>query len=292
MRVLVTGARGLLGAAIVRELGDAELHAFGHAELDVADEGAVATAVERTRPDVVINCAAYNDVDGAEGAAAQALRVNAFGVLALARAARRAGAALVHYSTDFVFDGEINRPYTESDCPNPRGVYAASKVLGDWFSADAERAYVLRVESLFGEPGPGGARRGSLGTIVDRIRAGEEVPVFVDRTVSPSYTADVARATRAIVERRLSPGLYHCVNDGYATWAEIAREAARLLGVPLRMKPLTLESAALVAPRPRFCALSPARLAAAGVAMPHWQDALERYLDRARRSGARAQGSR
>ena len=278
MRVLLTGARGLLGAAIVREFHDADVQAFGRDELDVGDEAAVADAVERTRPDVVVNCAAYNDVDRAQHEAATALRVNALGVLALARAARRAGAVLVHYSTDFVFDGETDRPYTEEDPPNPRSLYATSKLLGDWFARDATRAYVLRVDSLFGHPGPNGARRGSLATIVDRIRSGAEVPVFIDRTVSPSYTTDVARATRAVVSVEAAPGVYHCVNAGVASWAQIAEEAARLMGLTLRMKPLTLESAKLSAPRPRYCALSPAKLAAAGIVMPTWQDALKRYL--------------
>jgi len=281
MRVLITGVRGLLGAAIAREFGSDDVRAFDRQQLDVSDIAAVAAAVAQAQPDVVINCAAYNDVDGAERDAGTALSVNAFGVLALARAAKLAGAALVHYSTDFVFDGETTRPYTEEDPPNPRGVYAASKLLGEWFALGAARAYVLRVESLFGEPGPKGTRRGSLATIVDRIRSGEEVPVFVDRTVSPSYTADIAAATRALIERRLDPGLYHCVNTGAATWAEIAQTAAHLLGQPLRMKPLTLETAALAAPRPRYCAMSNAKLAAAGIPMPTWQAALTRYLFRA-----------
>ncbi len=279
MRVLITGARGLLGAAIAREFTRlAEVHAFARQDLDVTDETAVTNAVARVNPDLLVNCAAYNNVDGAEQEPDAALRVNAFGVLTLARAAVRHGATLVHYSTDFVFDGETDRPYTEEDRPNPRGLYAASKLLGDWFARDAPRAYVLRVESLFGDPGPDGGRRGSLASIVDRIRSGAEVPVFVDRTVSPGYTADIAAATRALVEGSVPPGLYHCVNAGAASWAEIAEEAARLVGRPLRMKPLTLESAALTAPRPRYCALSPAKLAAAGIVMPPWQDALGRYL--------------
>jgi dTDP-4-dehydrorhamnose reductase len=279
MRVLVTGAHGLLGSAIVREFHDADVQALSHAQLDVGDERAVAEAVASPSPDVIVNCAAYNDVDRAQREAEAALRVNAFGVLALARAARAVDATLVHFSTDFVFDGEIDRPYVEDDRPNPRSIYAASKLLGDWFAADAPRAYVLRVESLFGDPGPGGARRGSLGMIVDGIRGGAEVRVFTDRTVSPSYTADIARATRGVLERRLPPGVYHCVNGGSATWAEIAGEAARLLGVvSWKMTPLTLETAGLAAARPRFCAMSPAKLAAAGIVMPRWQDALARYL--------------
>lgn len=280
MRVLVTGARGLLGAAIADEFQrDAEVIAADHQALDVSDANAVQAFVSRVGPDVIVNCAAYNDVDAAEDNAPHALSVNAFAVLTLACAARDAGAAFVHYSTDFVFDGIADRPYTESDDPNPRSVYAASKLLGDWFAAEAPRGYVLRVESLFGGPGVrAGARRGSLGTIVDRIRAGQDVPVFVDRTVSPSYTPDIAVATRRLLERGTPAGTYHCVNTGAATWADIATEAARLLGGEARLKPLTLDTVALRAPRPRYCALSNARLASCGIAMPSWKDALQRYV--------------
>ncbi len=279
MRVLVTGSRGLLGAAIVREFQHhAEVHPFDHQSLDIADERAVAQAVGEVRPDVIINCAAYNEVDRAEEQAADALAVNAFGVLSLSRAARDASATLVHYGTDFVFDGETDRPYVETDTPRPLGVYGASKLLGDWFALEAPRAYVLRVESLFGPPDPAGTRRGSLAGILDRIRAGDEVRVFVDRTVSPTYTADVAAATRQLVAAEAPPGLYHCVNDGAATWAEIASEIARLVERPVRLEPITLATAGLRASRPRYCALNPARLASIGIVMPGWQDALARYV--------------
>jgi dTDP-4-dehydrorhamnose reductase len=278
MRVFITGARGLLGAAVAREFQDGEVIAPDRERLDVTDAGAVGEAVARARPDLIVNCAAYNNVDEAESRAAHALDVNAFAVLTLADAARRSGAILVHYSSDFVFDGETDRPYVEEDRPSPRSAYAASKLLGDWFALEAPRAYVLRVESLFGDPGPGGARRSSLATLVEGIRGGEEVPVFVDRVVSPSYTADVAAATRALVERGAEPGLYHCVNSGAGTWEEVARTIATRLGRPLRMRPLTLGTVTLVAPRPRYCALSPAKLGRAGIHMPSWQDAVARYL--------------
>jgi dTDP-4-dehydrorhamnose reductase len=280
MRVLVTGAAGLLAAAIVREFGRAgdEVIALERAALDVTDPGACAAAVAAARPQVVVNCAAYNDVDGAEDDPASALRINALSVRHLRDAAAAGGAALVHFGSDFVFDGERARPYTEEDDPNPRSVYAASKLLGDWFALEGPGAYVLRVESLFGEPGDGRTRRGSLGTIVQRILAREPVPVFVDRTVSPAYTADVAAAARALVAAGAAPGLYHCVNSGAATWAEIAEEAARLLGMPIELKPITLATATLKARRPRYCAMSNAKLRAAGVPMAPWQDALARHL--------------
>lgn len=279
MRVLVTGARGLLGAAIVRDFSrDHAVTAFDRTRLDVTDDAAVADAVERTAPDLIVNCAAYNHVDQAEEEPSRALAVNAFAALALARSAEAAGATLVHYSSDFVFDGKTDRPYREADAANPQGVYAASKLLGDMFALHYERAYVLRVESLFGPPGPDAARRGSLGTIVDQIRAGAELRLFVDRVVSPTYTPDIARATRALVEGRLPCGLYHCVNTGTATWEQIAQYAAGLLGEPLRSIPITLETAKLRARRPRYCAMSNEKLVAAGVPMQTWQQALEEFL--------------
>ena len=281
MRLLITGAGGLLAAAIAREFrAAADVHPLDRGALDISDEAAVAAVLASVRPDVIVNCAAWNDVDGAESQPEATLRANALGVLALARAARAVDATLVHYGSDFVFSGDTDRPWTEDDAPVPRGVYASSKLLGDWFALEAPRAYVLRVESLFGEPGARGGRRGSLATIVDGITAGRTVRLFTDRVVSPSYTADVARATKYLVERQAPCGLYHCVNSGQATWVEIAAEAARLLGRPLLMEGITLDSAGLVAPRPRYSALSNAKLAAAGAAMPDWREALSRYLSR------------
>ena len=280
MRLLVTGARGLLGAAIVREFAAAgwEVLPLHRDDLDVTDIGAVARAVGDAQPNLVVNCVAYNDVDGAERHPVEALQVNALAVRSLGGAAKTAGATFVHYGSDFVFDGESDRPYVEDDRPNPRSAYGMSKLLGEWFALEHPQAYVLRVESLFGEPGPEGSRTGSLKGILTRIRNSEVAPVFVDRTVTLGYTTDIARATRALVERGSSPGFYHCVNSGPTSWADVAAEAARLLGLPIDMKPITLESVALPAKRPKYSALSVAKLNAAGIAMPPWQDALARYL--------------
>lgn len=279
MRIAVVSAKGQLGAAVVQEAGRThEVVPFERRTLDVTDASAVMETLERVRPDAVINCSGYNMVDAAESHPIEAMQVNAFAVRSLARAARQVGAALVHYSTDFVFDGTATAPMGEDVAPNPRSTYAASKLLGEWFAADVPVHYVLRVESLFGVA-PGGPDKGSLTAIVNGLRAGTLVKVFGDRVVSPTAIGDCARATLALLERRAAPGLYHCVNGGHATWHEVALEAARLLGVTPNLQVLSLADVSLPAARPAYCALSNAKLnAAIGYDLPTWQDALGRYL--------------
>ena len=282
MRIAVTGARGQLGAAVVRECSAAhDVVPLARADLDVADDRAVAAVVGALRPDAIVNCAADNRVDFAEDHPIDALTVNAFGVRALAHAARRAGAALVHYSTDFVFDGASRAPYREEDRPNPIGVYAASKLLGEWFALDAPRAYVLRVESLFGRAEGGPTEKGSVATILDRLRRGEAPRVFVDRTISPTYVIDAARATRRLVESNAAPGLYHCVNGGSCTWLELAEEIAGQLGVDPGFDAVRMADVPFRARRPLYSVLAIDKLTAAGIEMPAWRDALRRYVESA-----------
>jgi dTDP-4-dehydrorhamnose reductase len=176
-----------------------------------------------------------------------------------------------------VFDGTASAPYTELDRPNPRSVYAASKLLGEWFALDVPRAYVLRVESLFGRAPGGPVEKGSVASILRTLRAGGSPRVFVDRTVSPTYVVDAARATRQLVESGAPPGLYHCVNSGNCTWFEFATELARLLDIPANLDPVRMADVPRPAQRPQYCALSNEKLRAAGIDMPTWQDALARY---------------
>jgi dTDP-4-dehydrorhamnose reductase len=280
MRILVVGAAGHLGSAVVRHFAaSADVTATTRRDLDVRERGAAQATVRRVRPDVVINCSAYTDVDRAEDEPLEALEVNAFAVKRLAAAARAARAAFVHFSTDFVFDGTADRPYTEEDEPNPRSIYACSKLIGEWFAREAGRHYVLRVESVFGSLAPSSSpRRTSIDRILDAILEGREARVFVDRTVSPSYSADVARATQDLLERQAPDGLYHCVSSGSCSWEALAREAARLLNLEPRLALCRMADARLRAERPVYCALANGRLARAGVVMPTWQDALARYL--------------
>jgi dTDP-4-dehydrorhamnose reductase len=278
-RVLITGAHGQLGAAVVKMFEGIEVTAQTRQTLDVTSAAAVTQAVQAARPHLIVNCAAFNDVDGAEDRASEALAVNAFAVRNLARAAEDAGARFVHYSTDFVFDGSATTPYTEDARPSPRGTYATSKLLGEWFALEAPHAYVLRVESLFGSPLNWTGRRGTFDGILSNLQQGREVRAFTDRVVSPGYVVDIAAATRHLVTSGASPGLYHCVNSGHATWYDVAREVASLIGNDRPgITPVTMDQLKLKAPRPRYCALSVAKLEEAGFTMPPWQDALRRWL--------------
>jgi dTDP-4-dehydrorhamnose reductase len=279
MRIAVVGAEGQLGAAIAREFrAGHEVVEFTHSMLDVTNDAAVREILGRAKPDAIVNCAAYNDVDGAEDHPVDALNVNAFAVRALARAADACKCALVHYSTDFVFDGKAGAPYVETDTPNPRGAYAASKLMGEWFASDAPRAYVLRVESLFGSVSGARPAKGSVASILKSIQAGAEARVFEDRMISPTYVFDAAAATRKLLEQSAPAGLYHCVNSGSCTWLELARELARQLGVEPKLVPVRMADAKLRAERPMYCVLSSAKLAALGIVMPTWQHSIAEYV--------------
>ena len=274
-KVLVTGARAQLAGAIVDAFSPtADVLQYSRADLDITDARAVMERIRAERPGLIVNCASYNFVDQAEDDPQQALNVNAFALRGLARAAAEAGAVLVHYSTDFVFDGTASRPYTEEDAPNPQSVYAQSKLLGEWFALQAPGAFVLRVESLFG----GAIAKSSIDRIVDAVKNGREAKAFADRTVSPSYVVDVAMATKALAERG-EPGLYHCVGTGAATWYEVAQEIARVMGKSETacLVPTSVADVSLRAKRPRYAALANDKLSRI-VPLPTWQDALRRYL--------------
>ena len=283
MKVLVTGAGGQLACAVTARMSAVhQVVALTRAQLDVTRYRDVVDTVRAERPDVVINGAAYNDVDGAEDEPAAALAVNAFGVRALARAAATVDATLVHFSSDFVFDGSATEPYTETAAPNPQSAYAISKLLGEWFAPEA-RHYILRVESLFGgglqHHAHGRQRGSSLDRIADAILAGKEVRAFSDRTVTPSYVDDVVDATSALLASGAPRGLYHCVGSGMGTWLEVSSHLAAALGRSAKIIPVTMASVSLKARRPQFCALSNTKLKSVGVTMPTWQDALGRYAN-------------
>lgn len=285
-RVLVTGAGAQLGGTILDRLRDAcVLVPLTRQALDVTSATAVARAVAEHRPDIVVNCASYNDVDGAERDAVAAIEINGLAVGVLADACTRCDATLLHFSTDFVFSPDDDPGLLVETSPvAPRCVYAQSKLLGEILARRTPKHYVLRVASLFG----GTRTKSSLDRIAAAIAAGTTVKAFSNRTVTPSYVVDLAEATAGVLARDVPHGVYHCVNTGKTTWVEVARELARRLGrdPETAVAPSIFDPSAFPARRPTYAAMSNAALAAAGVPLPTWQDAIARYVTALRASGA------
>jgi dTDP-4-dehydrorhamnose reductase len=274
---LVLGARGTLGVALCQEMERLgwSVAGVGHAECDIRDPVAVGALVERVGPTVVFNSAAYTDVDRAEAEPELAQAVNADGAAVVARAAAAAGAAVVHYSTDFVFDGELERPYDERDPPSPQGAYARSKVAGDAaVAAAAPRHFIVRVGCLYGRGG-----RNFPSTIVRRLRAGETVRADGERIGSPTWVKEVARASAALCQTDFY-GVYHCTSQGETSWANYARHAAALLGLPeSRVEGVPSSALRLKAPRPRRAVLDNRALRARGLdTLSTWEGALAAFV--------------
>lgn len=276
--VLVTGAGGQLGRLLARRFdGVADVTRATRADFDVADGEATQAFVRRAAPRLIVNCAAYNNVDGAEDDPAAAMRVNAEAVLNLASAAAELDAVFVHYSTDFVFDGFKQEPYAETDIPNPLSKYGVSKLLGERHAASTGvRHYVLRLSSLYG----GDARSSFVDRIISLATAGSPVPAFVNRTVSPSYAPDVVEATIRLVERDAPSGVYHCTSSTWCSWHELAAHVLRRLGRIDLLQAAQFVPGNYRARRPQYCALAIDKLASAVGSVQSWQPALDEYLAR------------
>ncbi len=275
-RVLLIGGSGRLGTAIRRRWSDCEIVAPSHGELDLRDCGALARAVAGARPDVLLNAAAFHDVDRCEIEPAMAFETNAIAIAAAARVARDAGAAFVTISTDYVFDGAASSPYSEDDAPHPLSVYGTSKLAGEYLVESlGGRAFVVRTCGVYGRT-ESPARPG----LVERVLAGgagRPLRVVADSYASPTFAGDLADALRRLVQTD-AYGLYHAVNAGPVSWYDFAREAARLAGIHAALEPISAQEWEAAAVRPRFSALANAKLAALGIAMPAWQEGLAAYL--------------
>jgi dTDP-4-dehydrorhamnose reductase len=281
VRALVVGSGGQLGRELVALLGPDLAWAGDRTEVDVTDGGAVAALVSRVRPDTVFNAAAWNRVDAAESEPGPAFAVNAAGPHFLARSARDAGALLVHYSTDYVFDGTATRPYREDDVPRPLGVYGASKLAGEHLVAAAGGEHlVVRTSAVLGRGGS--AQKG--GSFVERIvaqaRAGERLRVVADQFFSPTSAQDLAEASLALV-RAGARGLVHVTNAGSCTWHELAVAALAVAGLDTPVERITTADLSLPARRPAYSVLDGSRYAGLGLPpLRHWRVALPHCIGR------------
>jgi len=277
-RVLLIGGSGQLGTAIRQRWTDCEIVAPTHQELDIRQTDRLGDALARIHPDLLVNASAFHDVDRCEAQPLTAFEINAIAVGAAARLAHDAGAVFMTFSTDYVFDGAASSPYTERDAPHPLSVYGVSKLAGELLvEGSRTRAFVVRTCGVYGPAAPGSRRRPFIERVLSGGRNGESVRVVADVSASPTFAGHLADALARLTGTE-AYGLYHAVNAGPVSWYEFAHEAARQAGVEVALEPIAAEEWKAPAVRPRFSALSSAKLAALGIPMPPWQEGIAAYL--------------
>lgn len=279
MRILVVGCRGMLGTDLVQELASAhEVVGVDLPEVDLREPGSLTRALAESKPDAVVNTAAFTRVDDCEAQRDLAFAVNGDGAGNLARACAAAGARLIHISTDYVFGGDGVRPWREDDPTAPRGVYAQSKHAGEQAIAREleDGAWTtVRTQWLFGKNGPN-----FVEAILRQVKPGARLRVVADQRGRPTWTRDLARGLRWILETERSHGYVNVANDGEATWHEFAEAIARATGVDdVQVAPIATADAARPAPRPAYSVLDLGKFRSiAGRLLPDWRAALDGYL--------------
>ncbi len=284
MKVVIIGSGGRLGAALAREWaqqGDGII-GFNHAALDLGDADALRSALEPLEFDALVNCAALTNVDYCESHVEEAQRINADAVAVLGEICARKSARCLHISTDYVFDGEKRTPYVETDEARPLGVYAASKLAGEYALAAANPdALSVRVSWVFGPDRPS-----FVDQILKRAHETEDLSAIADKWAVPTYTLDVAQWLRPFLSHVRERGLLHLCNAGFCTWQEygqFALDVAARFGAPLKgrtVAPLAMaDLKAFVAKRPVYTVMSTAKLSALTGAEPRsWQEAVEAHV--------------
>jgi dTDP-4-dehydrorhamnose reductase len=280
VRYAVLGAAGQLGRDLCPRLAG-EVTPLTRAEADLTRPDVLRVGLGALRPDVVINCAAYNLVDKAEEESAAAFAVNAWGVRTLAEVCRDLDCTLVHFSSDFVFGLASGRdtPYGEEDAPGPLSMYGLSKLMGEYVvRAMVPRHFVIRTCGLYGAAGSGGKGGNFVQTMLRLAAAGKPLRVVADQVCTPSSTVDVATAT-AVLIRTPAHGLYHVTNAGSCSWHEFARTIFELADVQADVTPILSSQWRAAARRPHYSVLAGAKYTALGLPpLRPWQEALEAYL--------------
>lgn len=277
MKVLLLGGSGQLGSEIRLRWTSDDLVAPSHGELDLEDATALEHVVERERPELLVNCAAFHNVDVCEAEPERAFAVNALAVDRAAAICAQRDITFLTISTDYVFDGNASLPYKEEDCARPISAYGASKLAGEELVLRrAMKAFVVRTCGVYGVHASQ-----SKGTFVDRIitqaRSGETPRVVSDVIASPTYAGHLALALRQLVASE-AYGLFHGCNPGPVSWFDFARAVLELAGVAQPVEPISAAEWKAPARRPAFSALENAKLERLGVRMPLWRDGIAAYL--------------
>ncbi len=277
-RLLLIGGSGQLGTAIRQRWENFEIVAPSRTQLDIGQSARLRDAIERVRPDIVLNAAAFHDVDRCEDEPERAFAINAVAVGSAAAHARDCGAVFMTISTDYVFDGAATAPYAEDCAPHPLSVYGVSKLAGEYLvECLGTRAFVVRTCGLYGQTTAKRRRR----PFVERVLSpnADESPMRVvdDVVASPTFSGHLADALARLIETE-SYGLYHAVDCGQVSWYDFACEMIRQAGVEVTIEPIAAAQWKSRAARPRFSALQNAKLGKLGIAMPSWRAGIAAYL--------------
>lgn len=283
MKVLITGANGMLAKAVRKRFENEELILTDVAELDITNLEAVKEFVNESKPDVIINCAAYTAVDKAEEDLELARKINADGPKNLAIAAKENDCKLVHISTDYVFGGNLplENVYDEEDEKAPETVYGVTKLEGEeYIKENTDKYYIFRTAWLYGD-GNNFVRTMTKVALGKKDLPQEErfVTVVADQYGSPTYAVDLAQYIYEALEKEIPYGIYHATNDGFTTWYEFTKEIYKILGIECEVRPVTTEEFPRPAKRPANSKLCKEKLKKTGINIPKWQDALNRYLE-------------
>jgi dTDP-4-dehydrorhamnose reductase len=280
MKILIIGSKGMLGQYIVQVFSGYDLVFLDRKELDITDQDQVNTKIIQIKPDVVINCAAYNNVDLAESEPELANLINGFAVGYLARAANQVGALMVHFSTNYVFRGDCQDGYSEFDVPDPQSAYGVSKFLGEQeLQNNTDKYYLIRTSRLFGRRG---STQDAKKTFIDLMfelakNNGDRIRVINEEYDLPTYAFDLAGKTKEIMETKSDYGIYHVVNSGDpCTWYDFAREIFDIKKMRVEIEPVSSDAfGERPAKRLAYAVLKNTKLGG----LRGWREALRGYLN-------------
>lgn len=275
MKILITGANGMLAKAVKERLKNYELTCTDVAELDITNKEEVCKYVENLKPEYIVNCAAYTAVDKAEEDYDLAEKINAEGPKNLAIASKENNATLVHVSTDYVFDGDLDtsKEYVENNETKPVTVYGITKLHGEEaVKENTDKYYIFRTAWLYGDG------NNFVRTMLKLGKEKEEINVVADQHGSPTYAVDLADIIGNAIEKNIPYGIYHTTNEGYTTWYELTKKIFELATINCKVNPVTSEEFIRPAKRPKNSKLSKEKLKSEGIKVPLWEEALERYL--------------
>jgi dTDP-4-dehydrorhamnose reductase len=278
MRIVVLGSNGQLGTDLMKTLrGEHEVVGLTHQDIEVADYKSCLILKDH-RPDIIINTAAFHKTDQCEEEPLKTFSVNAIGARNVTTISREIEATNTFISTDYVFDGSKDKPYTENDAPNPVNTYGISKLAGELYTKQNPEYYIVRVASLFGVAGASGKGGNFVETMIKKAERNEPISVVDDMWMSPTYTRDAATTIRSMIRAKLPYGVYHATNKGYCTWFEFAEEILRLAGLKSTLTPIKTSQSQAKARRPSFSALKSTKLPKHGIQTREWKEALVDYL--------------